>query len=33
VRVTNTAGEVQPEADRVTVDGWSEQATGRVVVS
>ena len=33
VRVTNEAGETQPEEDRVTVDGWSQQATGRIVVT
>ena len=33
VRVTNAAGETQPETDQNTVDGWSEQPTGRIVVT
>ncbi|MEE2828692.1 MAG: molybdopterin-dependent oxidoreductase, partial [Myxococcota bacterium] len=33
VRVTNTAGEVQQETDNKPIDGWSEQAFGRIVVS
>jgi DMSO/TMAO reductase YedYZ molybdopterin-dependent catalytic subunit len=33
VRVTNAAGETQPETDIITADGWSQQATGRIVIS
>ena len=33
VRATNADGEVQPERDPVSVDGWSEQAVGRIVVT